>query len=120
MSDERRLFSRILFQASASLSVAGSAVAVDVLDLSLKGALVRPHHDFPVALGAACRLTLQLDSGDAVILMDARVAHLDDGLVGLACEEIDLDSITHLRRLVELNLGDEALLDRELAILIGA
>ena len=28
---------------------------------------------------------------------------------------IDLDSITHLRRLVELNLGDEKLLERELS-----
>jgi len=38
-------------------------------------------------------------------------------LLGLSCREIDLDSITHLRRLVALNLGDEALLDRELGLL---
>jgi len=34
-------------------------------------------------------------------------------------QHIDLDSISHLRRLVELNLGDEALLERELAALGG-
>jgi hypothetical protein len=36
----------------------------------------------------------------------------------LRCDSIDLDSITHLRRLVELNAGDPRELDRELAILI--
>ncbi len=36
------------------------------------------------------------------------------------CEHIDIDSITHLKRLIELNLGDEALLHRELAHLIHA
>ena len=38
-------------------------------------------------------------------------------LVGMVCRHIDVDSISHLRRLVELNLGDEALLERELAAL---
>ena len=37
--------------------------------------------------------------------------------LGFVCRHIDLDSISHLRRLVELNLGDESLLERELAAL---
>lgn len=37
--------------------------------------------------------------------------------LGFVCRHIDLDSISHLRRLVELNLGDEQLLERELAAL---
>jgi hypothetical protein len=32
---------------------------------------------------------------------------------------MDLDTATHLHRLVELNLGDETLLERDLAELIG-
>jgi hypothetical protein len=32
---------------------------------------------------------------------------------------MEIDSITHLRRLVELNLGDEALLERELEQLLS-
>jgi len=32
---------------------------------------------------------------------------------------VDIDSITHLRRLIELQLGDPALLDRDLAQLSG-
>ena len=41
----------------------------------------------------------------------------DGELIGFVCRHIDVDSISHLRRLVELNLGDEALLERELAAL---
>jgi hypothetical protein len=46
--------------------------------------------------------------------MDTAVAHIEGTRVGLRCLHIDLDSITELRRLVELNLGDAAQLDREL------
>ena len=34
---------------------------------------------------------------------------------GLRCNAIDIDSITQIRRLVELNLGDETQLNRELS-----
>ena len=50
--------------------------------------------------------------------MLASVAHIDDKTIGFTCENIDLESISHLKRLVELNLGDKALLHRELASLI--
>jgi hypothetical protein len=36
------------------------------------------------------------------------------------CKEIDLDSISHLRRLIELNLGDQEELERELGALLKA
>ena len=51
--------------------------------------------------------------------MEARVVHVEGRYAGLRCLAIDLDSVTHLRRLVELNLGDPALLERELSALIG-
>ena len=51
--------------------------------------------------------------------MNCQLAHCHGRLAGLVCTSIDLDSITHLRRLVELNLGDPDLLDRELSALIG-
>jgi hypothetical protein len=34
------------------------------------------------------------------------------------CTKIDLESITNLRRLVELNLGDEAALNREISAMV--
>ena len=49
--------------------------------------------------------------------MDVEIAHRENDELGLNCKDIDVDSITHLRRLVELNLGDPELLERELSAL---
>lgn len=112
---QRRLFSRVLFLARARLELDGAWHACNVHDLSLKGALVQISPPTDVAVGTAGQLVLNLDDGQTRIAMQVRVAHELNQLVGLACTDIDLDSITHLRRLIELNLGDAALLERELA-----
>ena len=124
MNDERRLHSRIAFQSPARLvcNDEGIELAVVVLDLSLKGALLSLPIDAPIGDKALCTLQLFLDDAndaDARISMQARVAHREGTKIGLVCVTLDLDSITHLRRLVELNLGDPALLDRELSALIA-
>jgi hypothetical protein len=62
-------------------------------------------------------LSLEL-APDTVITMWATAMHVEERHVGLRCDNIDLDSITHLRRLVELNSGDPAILERELGSLI--
>jgi hypothetical protein len=40
---------------------------------------------------------------------------VENNLVGLEITSMDLDSATNLRRLVELNLADPSLLERELS-----
>lgn len=114
---QRRHFSRVFFQAAATLSSAGTRWPCEVLDLSLKGALLRLPAGQPAPAGR-CRLELTLDEAQqARIGMDAEVAHREGDVLGLHCLSIDLDSITHLRRLVELNLGDDAILQRDLSAL---
>ncbi|MDR1710098.1 MAG: PilZ domain-containing protein [Candidatus Accumulibacter sp.] len=118
MEQERRKYSRIAFHAPATLIFPDRSCEALVLDLSLKGALVR----LPARTGAAsdspCTLTVRLGGETlAEIVMEARVVHVEGRYAGLICLNIDLDSVTHLRRLVELNLGDSALLDRELSAL---
>jgi hypothetical protein len=39
--------------------------------------------------------------------------------IGLYIEQLDLDSASHLQRLMELNLGDSDTLERELAELFN-
>lgn len=120
MTDNRRQFTRIVFSGSASLSVGPASYPVEVIDLSLKGALVRPLATMPLQTGAAGVLLIHLDDAAAIIHMGVTVARQTTDTCGLACHEIDIDSITHLRRLVELNLGDESVLEREIAHLTGA
>lgn len=119
MSDERRQFSRIAFHSPAELTTGHRHDQVVVLDLSLKGALLRMPADHAVTRGENCALHIDLGEGSAGIRMQGIAVHVEGLYVGLACRNLDLDSATHLRRLVELNLGDPALLERELGALVG-
>lgn len=121
MIDERRQHSRIAFHSRATLAFADHSLDVVVLDLSLKGALVRLPADVLVETNAICILHVHLNETEMndQISMEARVAHCEGRYAGLLCMAIDIDSVTHLRRLVELNLGDPNLLERELTALIA-
>ena len=47
--------------------------------------------------------------------MHVAVVHEKENEVGLQCNGINIDSISYLRRLVELNLGDDSQLHKELS-----
>jgi len=117
--DERRRFSRIVFHRPAELETRGARVTCEVLDVSLKGALVEVPVTFGGKPGQPCSLAVRLDAGDTVIRMEGEIAHRAGNQVGVRCDEIDLESIAHLRRLVELNLGDDEILHRELSALVA-
>ncbi|HEX8989096.1 MAG TPA: PilZ domain-containing protein [Rhodocyclaceae bacterium] len=118
-ANERRRFWRAAFSAPVKLVTEAGAVDAWLDDISLKGALLEMPGDWRGEAGARCKLHLRLGGeGDEEIAMWARIAHVAGNKVGLACENIDLDSITHLRRLVELNAGDPGLLERELSALL--
>lgn len=115
--DDRRRFRRVDFFTGAYLCDANGRVPCEVHDLSLHGALVEVAGEFrDVSLITPLTLEIPLDD-DTHIRMQVRIAHDRDGVRGLECDSIDVDSITHLRRLVELNLGDSSLLERELPAL---
>ncbi|HEX5805438.1 MAG TPA: PilZ domain-containing protein [Macromonas sp.] len=116
---ERRQFWRAVFHAPVHVAAAGRVHKTQLLDLSLKGALIEAGPDWPLAVGDPCHVRLDLVPGIS-ISMDATVAHLRGNQVGLRCDHIDIDSITHLRRLVELNAGSAAWLEREIALLVQA
>lgn len=116
---ERRQFTRISFRRPAQLTVRGVESTVEVVDLSLKGSLLEVPAELRAEVGAPCALVVLLDSDEAAIRLDGEVARRLGTSLGIRCNSMDLESIGHLRRMVELNLGDEELLDRELGALIG-
>lgn len=111
---DKRHFQRIPMDGHAALFYGGNRWDSRLLDLSLKGALIAAPADWLEDSAATCQLELRL-GGDVVICMDGTVVHCENGHLGFRCDHIELDSIIHLKRLVELNLGDEALLERELS-----
>ncbi|MBX9833658.1 MAG: PilZ domain-containing protein [Burkholderiaceae bacterium] len=120
MPHERRHFVRVSFDAPALLTTATDAFSVHVLDLSLKGALVMAPAQADLEVGMLCQITIPLAETGNHIAMSTEVAHVAGLHTGLLCRSIDLDSVTHLRRLIELQLGDPALLERDLAELTMA
>jgi len=110
-----RQFSRIPFLADIQLHLAAGVQTGRLLDIALKGALVETAQPVAADLGAACRLVLPLGEGGEQIVMEGVVVHREGLHVGIECRHIDVDSLTRLRRLVELNLGDTVLLERELS-----
>lgn len=113
----RRRFKRIAFDARTELSQGQFIWPVKLIDLSLKGLLIeRPEpwlgdkeQDFLVDIHL---------SDDVDIEMDVQLAQEEKGQLGFVCRHISLESIQRLRRLIELNLADEAELERELGALI--
>ena len=116
-SHERRRFWRANFHSGAKLLTDAGEYAVQIEDLSLKGALVTLPEGASVKPEERCRLQVQL-AADAAIMLWGRAAHVKDKHVGIKGESMDLDSVTHLRRLIELNVGDPVLLEEEISFLL--
>ncbi|QJD59044.1 PilZ domain-containing protein [Pseudomonas sp. gcc21] len=118
MSDDRRRFTRVRFDAATRLQQDDWSTSVQLVDLSLRGLLVTQPADWESSRNAEPFVaTIDLGEGSQ-INMEVCLIHAEDALLGFRCEHIDLDSVSHLRRLLALNLGDADLLDRELAALL--
>ncbi|MCH7344623.1 PilZ domain-containing protein [Pelomonas sp. CA6] len=119
MSAERRHFARVAFNTPATLTTTDDRIQVHVLDLSLKGALLQLPAADQVQGGQPCLLEVRLAEGVRVT-MAAEIAFAQDHRAGVLCRAIDIESVTHLRRLIEVNLGEQGLLERELKALVSA
>ena len=116
---ERRAFSRIPFTGKVTVLRNQTQWVADLLDISMKGLLVSRPVEWPVGSGEDFHLKLSLDDRNQfTIAMDASLIHVNNECLGFRCDHIDLESMTHLRRLLELNLGDEERVNRELSALI--
>lgn len=117
-SENRRKFQRILFDADTRIEGESGSVTVKLIDISLNGVLIHSIEEWPCTVGDNVSISIQLDKDEEFIIrMQTKVAHIEQDHIGMQCEHIDMDSITHLRRLLELNLGDPSMLERELAAL---
>jgi hypothetical protein len=114
---ERRHFWRSVFQSPVRYSMGAVNYPARLLDVSLKGALLELDPPGGGQVGQAGVLAFDLGQGIS-ISMQTSVAYAKGRHLGLHCDSIDLDSMTHLRRLVELNSGEAGILDRELANLL--
>jgi hypothetical protein len=119
--DNRRSFSRFGFDAECVIHQGTNNWSSKLIDISLKGLLSEMPKDWQANESEAMEAELKLATDDtATIMMSVELVHKEKGRLGFKCKHIDIDSITHLRRLVELNLGNADMLERELSALIDA
>jgi len=119
MDIEKRCFSRISFVTDIHMVNAEGSWDAQLIDISLRGILATMPNGWHSKIGDHYLVEMLTDNSDATIRMEVSVAHVEEQHAGFRCEHIDLDSISHLRRLVELNLGDSKMLNRELAELVN-
>lgn len=126
MDNDQRRFQRIPFDAHIQLTLSSDqslTVTGSLQDISLKGALIELEETaHPLSKGAQGELKIQTEQGEVEMTMNVEVAYVLESkrLYGFNLISVDIESAGHLRRLVEVNLGNDSILQRELANLIDA
>jgi hypothetical protein len=126
MSTDQRRFKRIPFEKPIQLiktTDPDESFPGSLKDISLKGALVSlESNEHSIAVDDLLTLAIGPFQGDFDITLNVDVAYIGDGenTLGLNITSLDVESAAHLRRLIEVNLGDEVLIQRELSNLIQA
>jgi hypothetical protein len=118
-ADNRRRFQRFPVAGTVRLYSGNAMWTTALIDLSLRGALLFRPADWTAPAGTRYRLDVRLDGG-VMISMGVQLVRVDADELAFACVRIDLDSFARLKRLVELNLGNADLLNRELQALVSA
>jgi hypothetical protein len=116
--EERRKFTRVLFLNQATLMTASGDYHCKVLDLSLNGALISLPESYVPLVDELATLRFNLPDSEIAISMEVEIGHIEKAHLGLHCCQIDIESVTHLKRLIELNVGNDDILNRELEQLI--
>jgi hypothetical protein len=114
---ERRQFSRVEFDADVFLTQEGRKYQAQLQDISLNGVLISTPADYHLRTDMPCTVTVKL-ADDVAITMQVALVHSSSDFLGFHCTSIDMDSIIHLRRLIEINLGEPGASERVLAELL--
>lgn len=116
-SQDRRKFTRIEFDTGVTLCQDNQAYHTYVVDISLNGVLVKTPDDYVLKADKPIDISIILGE-ETEIQMSVVLVHSSSTLLGFRCINIDMESISHLRRLIELNLEEADAAERVLSELI--
>lgn len=115
--EEQRHFSRVKFQAHTRVEIENHPYGGELLDISLKGALIAFDKTLPLKLDEDVLIKVFLASSSISMTFNARLLHLESNRYGFMFTGCDADSMTHLRKLLEYNLDDQGQISKELFFL---
>ena len=118
MVDERRRFTRVNFDTGITITQDKAVYHTYLIDISINGLLVETPPDYALKADRPV-LTSILLGDDVEIQMEVVLVHSSSKLLGFRCENIDVESMGHLRRLLELNIDDPDASDRVLCELLA-
>jgi hypothetical protein len=116
----KRRFSRIQFNVKCFLALDSNQIEVSLIDIALKGALVEMATPLEVKQNAPCALTIELPGLETPLQFSADLVHINNLRLGLKFTTTDIDSMIHLRSIVESNSADPEKISQELSFLIDA
>jgi len=114
-----RNYQRIPFQSTATILVDQQPIVCEVIDLALRGALLQTRDPLPIKIGEVVQVKVELPDSDLKLTFGAELIHHEQHQYGFLFIDADVESLAHLRRLLELNLGDGEQVDREFIHWLG-
>ena len=87
----------------------------DLLDISLQGALIHGKGDILLEEGNVCELSIHLLDSEITMQFDVDLVHRKENKFGFRFISEDTETMTHLRRLLELNVGSSEAIDKEIS-----
>ncbi|AZL86140.1 PilZ domain-containing protein [Aliivibrio salmonicida] len=112
---ERRKFSRVVYQSSITLIQEIQQWKGSLIDLSLHGLLIQLSDHCEIELNNQVIAHFTLNDSDIHIIAECEIIQKTNNMLRLCISHIDIDSISHLKRLIELNVGNDELLLRQLS-----
>ena len=104
-ADDRRQYSRIPFEAAVTIMQGDSSLSAQLVDISINGVLIETPESYHFRTDTPCRIHIEL-CNDIVITMQVALVHSSSSMLGFHCTSIDMESMAHLRKIIESNLGD--------------
>jgi len=111
--NEQRVYRRISFHTEAQLTINDAPYQCELIDLALQGALFKVEQELPLDTGQPCGITIVLPSSDLTLEFTGELIHQRGHFFGFLFISEDAITMGHLRRLLELNIGDGEEVDRE-------
>jgi len=111
---DKRNFIRTLFRTQGELITNNKIIPFNLINVSLKGALIQTPENEKISLNQEVDLSIYLENTDIAITTRATLVRREGDKIGLRFKEIDVDSLTHLRRLLELNTAMPERIEEEL------
>lgn len=115
MSQEKRRFSRIVFDLPAELTVGDINFTTERLaNLSVGGCLFELNEELP--LGAECKLKISLDNTPEGLRVEVfgEIVRSDAGAISIKFTKIDPDSLFHLHNIVRYNTENPEQVEKEI------